>query len=243
MASDQTTDGFIASLRRLVARRCRPEIVMCDNAKYFVGAKRELDQLRLLFNSQTFTNSIPQAAANEGINFKFIPPRAPNFGGLWEAAVKSMKYHLKRTLGTDITTPDEFNTLLTQIEACLNSRPLVPISNDPSDLDVLTPAHFLIHRLIDIYKPFGKSGLQQQNLTEGMVLVNNDNQPPLRWVMGRIIEVHIGGDRNVRVVKVKTKHGLYTRAISKICVLPIEDNETPVKDEHIERQQQDIQTS
>lgn len=264
MVADQTTEGFIAALRRLVARRGRPEIIMCDNARYFIGAKRELDQLRRLFNSQAFTSSIPQAAANEGINFRFIPPRSPNFGGLWEAAVKSLKYHLKRTIGTNVVTPDEFYTLLTQIEACLNSRPLTPVSNDPSDLEILTPGHFLIHRpltavlepsledlkenrlskwqrvqryLQTIWKKWSTSYLsdlqnrtkwvtRQNNLAENMmVLLKDDNQPPLRWPLGRIVAIHPGKDGNVRVVEVRTKDGLYTRAVSKICVLPIQDNE------------------
>lgn len=34
--------------------------------------------------------------------------------------------------------------LLTQIEDVLNSRPLCPITDDPDDLSVLTPGHFLI---------------------------------------------------------------------------------------------------
>lgn len=38
------------------------------------------------------------------------------------------------------------STILCQIEGCLNSRPLCPISNDPDDLQILTPGHFLIGR-------------------------------------------------------------------------------------------------
>ncbi|XP_035918524.1 uncharacterized protein LOC118516686 [Anopheles stephensi] len=65
-------------------------------------------------------------------------------GGLWEAAVKSAKHHLLRTIGTTSITYENMLTLLTQIESCLNSRPLVPMSEDPCDLEVLTPGHFLI---------------------------------------------------------------------------------------------------
>ena len=60
--------------------------------------------------------------ATEGCGWKLIPPHVPHFGGLWEAAVKSMKYHLRRTLGVHVATYDELCTLLGEVEDCLNSR-------------------------------------------------------------------------------------------------------------------------
>ncbi|XP_022175322.1 uncharacterized protein LOC111037220 [Myzus persicae] len=74
----------------------------------------------------------------------FNPPAAPNFGGLWEVAVKSTKYPLKRVIGTQLLTFEKMSTLAHRIEALLNSRPLVPQSSDPSDLRVLTPGDSLI---------------------------------------------------------------------------------------------------
>ncbi|GBO13667.1 hypothetical protein AVEN_149096-1 [Araneus ventricosus] len=82
----------------------------------------------------------------EGIEWKFILPRAPSFGGLWEAAVKSAKYHLKRIVGRSNLTYEEFLTVSIQIERILNSRPLCPLSSSADDLNALTPAHFLIGR-------------------------------------------------------------------------------------------------
>ncbi|GFX85317.1 uncharacterized protein TNCV_3606201 [Trichonephila clavipes] len=81
-----------------------------------------------------------------GIEWKFIPPRAPSFGDLWEASVKSIKYHLRRVVSGSNLTYDEFLTVCIQIEGILNSRPLCPLSSNSDDLNALTPAHFLIGR-------------------------------------------------------------------------------------------------
>jgi hypothetical protein len=72
---------------------------------------------------------------SHGTTWKLIPTATPHFGGIWEAGVKSMKTHL-----------EEFSTVLIRIEACLNSRPITPISSNPTDLESLTPGHFLIGR-------------------------------------------------------------------------------------------------
>ncbi|XP_011174851.2 uncharacterized protein LOC105207108 [Solenopsis invicta] len=73
-----------------------------------------------------------------------MPPRSPNFGGLWEAAVKVVKKHFYAVTQGQILTFEEFNSILTEIEAIMNSRPLCPMTEDPEDLAVLTPAHFLV---------------------------------------------------------------------------------------------------
>ena len=73
-----------------------------------------------------------------------IPPRAPSFGGLWEAGVKSTKKHVRRQMGLVRLNFEEVSTFLTLIEAILNSRPLIALSTDSNGAEILTPEHFLI---------------------------------------------------------------------------------------------------
>ncbi|XP_055623566.1 uncharacterized protein LOC129766991 [Toxorhynchites rutilus septentrionalis] len=139
LVADLTTEAFLAALKRFIARRGKPITMMCDNAKNFVGANPNIYK-------QQFQNSVVKEMAEDRIDFKFIPARSPNFGGLWEAAVKLFKGAFKRTIGTRVLQYDEMHTVLTQVEAILNSRPLTPLSNDPGDLEALTPSHFLVQR-------------------------------------------------------------------------------------------------
>jgi hypothetical protein len=99
------------------------------------------------------------------IQWNFIPPRAPNFGGLWEAAVKSTKFHLIKILGSALLTCDEMNTCLSQIESILNSRPLTPLSTDPNDLQPLTPSHFLIGEPLTCFPQENQTNLRQNRLS------------------------------------------------------------------------------
>lgn len=77
------------------------------------------------------------------LQWHFSPPGAPNFNGLAEAGVKSVKSHLLRVVGEQRLTFEEFYTFLCQIESVLNSRPIWAQSSDPNDMVPLTPGHFL----------------------------------------------------------------------------------------------------
>ncbi|XP_011171790.2 uncharacterized protein LOC105204419 [Solenopsis invicta] len=147
LVSDATSESFIAALRRFVSRRGKPAHIYSDNGTNFIGANRELNELAELLIKEQLTLS--EHISNTGITWHFIPAYSPHFGGLWEAGLKSTKYHLKRVSSSSSLTFKEFYTLLTQIEAILNSRPLTPLSTDPNDLVPLTPAHFLIGKTLN----------------------------------------------------------------------------------------------
>lgn len=141
LVSDYSTPAFIQAFKRFCARRGFPQSVYSDNGTTFVGADKELaTSYQSALRDPNFLNS----TALDNISWYFIPPSAPHFGGMWEAGVKSVKHHLRRVLGDHSLSFEELSTLLCQIEACLNSRPIAPLSDDVDDLQCLTPGHFLI---------------------------------------------------------------------------------------------------
>ena len=149
LVSDLTSDAFIACLRRFISRRGKPSLIWSDHGTNFVGANRELQELVEFLELQKTNANVSQFCSSQKIAWKFIPEHAPHFGGLWEAAVKSLKKHLRRVTTNVKLTFEEFSTLLAQIEACLNSRPLVPLPNDDDGVEALTPGHFLIGRPLE----------------------------------------------------------------------------------------------
>lgn len=235
----------------MIARRGQIKQIHSDNGTNFVGAN---NLLREIYKTSEWAQDVLH------INWKFQPPLSPHHGGLHEAAVKSAKHHLKRTIGTTNLTIEEWFTLLAQVEACVNSRPLQPLTDDPQDLTALTPGHFLTgEALITLVEPRPLLDVNSNYLTRwertqqhfqdiwerwhteylmelikrnkwtkrtsnpavgDLVIIREDNIAPSKWPLGRIIELHPGKDGLVRVVKVKTRTGEYTRSITKLALLP-----------------------
>jgi len=168
-------------------------------------------------------------------------------------------------MGNAYLTFEEFYSLLTQIEAVLNSRPLTPLSTHPSDLSALTPAHFFLigrpltsvpnpdvthipqsrldrfQHLQQLQQHFWqrwskeylselqcrtKWKVKSSQLREGtLVLIKEDNAPPMKWRMGRLVQLHPGKDSISRVVSIQTSKRIIRRSITKICPLPVDTKE------------------
>ncbi|XP_071581131.1 uncharacterized protein [Temnothorax nylanderi] len=141
LVGDCTTPAFIAAFDRFCARRGVPSDMYSDNATTFHGAQREIS---VTWSEATRDSNFQSSLATQGVRWNFIPPSAPHFGGLWEACVRSVKFHMKRVIGAHTLTFEELSTLLCKIEACLNSRPIAPGSDNFDDYNSVTPSHFLI---------------------------------------------------------------------------------------------------
>lgn len=173
LASDASTPQFIAALRRMIARRGPIHRIHSDNAKNFVGAANFLEAIKQTYN---------WAADKLKIQWDFQTPLSPHHGGLHEAAVKSVKHHLKRTIGDAHLTFEEFSTLLTQVEACVNSRPIMPLSDDPQNLTALTPGHFLVgENLITLIEPRPLENAKVSHLTRWEQVQQKYQQFWLKW--------------------------------------------------------------
>ena len=259
--SDLTTAGCVAAFRRFVARRGCPSVIYSDNGTDFNGASSDLEILQEVLKAE-HQDSLQAKAAGLNIKWKFIPARAPHFGGLWEAAVKCAKRHLRIVMGNHKLTFEEFTTILCQIEQILNSRPISFISDDVKDDIILTPAHLCLGSQLESYpmketkdlndlpkislpkrwafiqniithfwKRWNKeyvSTLQERNKwklevepLKIVVYITDDNVPPLQWPLGKVTHVFSGPDKFVRVVKVKTAPGTYSRPVHKLRKLPL----------------------
>jgi len=130
-------------LPRFISRKGRPAHIYSDNGTTFVGAHKKIQELYDMYNDPQVQSEIKNFLRELEISWSFIPSNAPHFGGLWEAAVKSAKYHMTRIVSKAHLTFEEMQTTLCEIEAILNSHLLLPLSADPNDLAYLIPGHFL----------------------------------------------------------------------------------------------------
>ena len=141
-----STDSFMNGFRRFISRRGKPSKVFSDCGTNFVGAQSEIQELYKNIDKQ----KVQIELANRGIEWIFNPPYSSHRSGNQERQHRSVRKIMNGVLNTQVMTDESLNTLIVEIEAILNSRPLTVVSDDPKDLDPLTPNHFLSMKGIDL---------------------------------------------------------------------------------------------
>jgi transposase InsO family protein len=141
VVSDLSVGTFLLAVRRFASRQSLPDVMISDNATTYQSAATEL---KLLFQSPT----LKQELCRQGVRWKFIPKRAPWYGGFWERLVGLTKTSLKKVIGRASIDLVTLQTIVTEIEAILNDRPLTYVSSAIDDADPLTPSHLLYGRRI-----------------------------------------------------------------------------------------------
>ncbi|KAL7852287.1 hypothetical protein SRHO_G00180720 [Serrasalmus rhombeus] len=140
MAQSLDTDSFIHALRRFIARRGQVLEMRSDNGTNFVGAERELKKAIQEWNTSKIENTLLQ----HSIKWMFNPPSGSHHGGVWERMIRSIRKVLNSTLRMQNLDEEGLHTFLCEAEAILNSRPITTPSNDPNDMEALTPNHLLL---------------------------------------------------------------------------------------------------
>ena len=144
------TDSFINAFIRMTARRETPSYVISDNGTNFVGAEKEM---REKINELDQEKIVKKTTQHHKIEWKFNPPSAPHFGGVFESMIKSAKRAIRAILGDAEITNEELHTAICGAEGLLNSRPITYVSSSPHDMVPLTPSHFLVGNLGGQYLP------------------------------------------------------------------------------------------
>ena len=124
---------------RFVNRRGYPKEVSSDRGTHLVGSEYDL---------RSMTQSLPSIEERDevklhGVVWTFNPPYASNRGGIWERMIRSARRILSAIAKEQTCTDESLSTYLVEVENILNRRPLTPVSDDPSCIDVLTPNHLL----------------------------------------------------------------------------------------------------
>ncbi|XP_053403136.1 uncharacterized protein LOC123560655 [Mercenaria mercenaria] len=158
-------EAFLQAFRRFTSRRSVSTLMISDNASTYVAASNHIQRL---FESKT----VQDALSMKGTQWKFIPKRAPWYGGWWERLIGLTKSTLKKILGRSYISFDALQTVVTEIEAVMNDRPLTYVTSSSSDPEPLTPAHLLYGRRLTTL-PYQKStddSAMNTNLNSGVDL-------------------------------------------------------------------------
>lgn len=140
VANSLDTDACINVLRRFICRRGQVSHIQSDNGTNFIGTERELRESLAGLNQARIEGMLRQ----RGIKWSFNPPAGSHFGGVWERVIRMVRRILNAVLRQQRLDDDGLHTVMCEAEAILNDRPITKLSDDPNDLEPLTPNHILL---------------------------------------------------------------------------------------------------
>ena len=162
-----SAESFLLCLRRFVARCSLPDSFVSDNATNFVATNKFLSLLQ-------HDEMVQDYLGGHKISWHFISPRAPWQGGMYERMIGMVKDALHKALHGRKVHVEELVTLLCEVEAVVNNRPLTYLDNDVTN-EILTPAHLLYGRKISLYPFYEKEDVPVDFECNLDVLVNFHN--------------------------------------------------------------------
>ena len=147
LVPDLSAEAFLRALQRFCAKWSYPSVMLSDNGTNFVASAE-------ILQSWERNAAVRQHLNHKGCKWHFIPGRAPWFGGFWERMIGLTKRSLAKALGRSLVTEDVLRTVLSEIEAQINDRPLTTTSDNVDDLQPLTPSMLTLgHRLDSVPVP------------------------------------------------------------------------------------------
>ena len=147
------TNSFIQALQRFIARRGPIRQIRCDNGTNLIGVKSELSKAFEEMDQSVISSKMNQM----DIEWIFNPPAASHMGGVWERQIRSVCKILAGILHENGEQLDDesFRTMLCEVEAIVNSRPLTFPSTDPNDQNPISPSNILTMKTKIILPPPG----------------------------------------------------------------------------------------
>ncbi|CAB4028574.1 PREDICTED: uncharacterized protein LOC102803486 [Paramuricea clavata] len=209
--------------------------MISDNASTYLSAA---DELRALFNSQALHDSL----SKRGVEWQFIPKRAPWFGEFWESLIGLTKTTLKKILGRAYINLEGLQTIIVEIEAVLNDRPITYVTSEADDPEPLTPSHLLYGRRVrrlprlmveveELHNPnFDDDSEVRERARKQSIIIQSfgcgggtihDDGPRANWRLAVIQNLVSGNDGLIRSADIRTSTGRTNRPIARLYPLEV----------------------
>uniref|UniRef100_A0A1I7X6Z9 Integrase catalytic domain-containing protein n=1 Tax=Heterorhabditis bacteriophora TaxID=37862 RepID=A0A1I7X6Z9_HETBA len=140
-----SASAFLRALQRFIARRGVPSIIRSDQGSNFILAEYILSKINDKYHFQN--TPVKGFIENEKIKWIFNPPSSRWMGGVWERLVQSVKRAYIKVIGRKKLSFVEMNTIIINIEAILNSRPITHVDHNDISAVPIRPIDFISQRL------------------------------------------------------------------------------------------------